>query len=201
MPTNEDGVEVNEDGSEITPEQLETSDWTSVLKLMEKDNVKSLDMETLAPTSVPHNIPYLEVYRTDEVYFKEYQSPFLSNSGNTTLEPTTEEITTDANATAENSGKITASNVGDKMGAKGGGNNVKSSKTKNSKLSDEILSIVKKNYKSTANYKTLVNRYMSANATKNSISAVTKRSSIHLEASVNPSTVNSAILDVKKKYK
>lgn len=191
MPTNEEGVEVNDDGSEITPEQLETSDWTNVLKLMDKDNVKPLDMETLAPTSIPHNIPYLEVYRTDEVYFKDYESSFLSNSGNTTLEPIEGESVTDANATMENSARITASNVGD---------SVKSSKTKNSKMAKEILSVVENNYKKSAYFDTLVERYMTARANKLSINAVTERSYKHLKDSSSVSSLDDAILRIKKKY-
>lgn len=84
MPINQDGVEVNSDGSEITPEQQETRNWTQVVELETNNIVKPLDMDVLAPKSVPHNIPYLEVYRTDELYAKDYVSPFMTPPSNTT---------------------------------------------------------------------------------------------------------------------
>lgn len=83
MPTNQDGEEVNADGSPITPEQEETSDWTQVLELSRKSKVKPLSIDYLAPNCVPITIPYLEVYRTDEMYFKAYESPFCSATTST----------------------------------------------------------------------------------------------------------------------
>lgn len=78
MPTNDEGKLVNEDGTPITQEQQETYDWDEVIKLHSSSNLKPYSMEELATTSVPHNIPYLEVYMTDELYYKEYKSPYLS---------------------------------------------------------------------------------------------------------------------------
>ena len=79
MPVNQDGEEVNEDGSPITDEQKETHDWTEVIQLKDKSTVKPYSIEELATTSVPHNVPYLEVYRTNEVMYREYKSPYLSD--------------------------------------------------------------------------------------------------------------------------
>lgn len=56
----------------------ETSDWTLVEKLNNLSKVKPYDIEVLATSKVPHNIPYLEVYRTDELYYEPYVSPYLS---------------------------------------------------------------------------------------------------------------------------
>lgn len=79
MVVNQDGEEVNSDGTLITPEQQETHDFTEVIELHNKTKVKPYSIEELATSSVPHNIPYLEVYRTDELYYEEYESPFASD--------------------------------------------------------------------------------------------------------------------------
>ncbi len=60
------------------PKDQETSDWTDVDKL-EKNHATPYSIEKLATNKVPHNIPYLEVYRTDELYYQPYTSPFLSS--------------------------------------------------------------------------------------------------------------------------
>lgn len=78
MPVNQDGEDVNPDGSPITPEQQETHDWTEVIELHNKSKVKPYSINELATNSVPTNIPYLEVYRTDELFYEEYKSPFLT---------------------------------------------------------------------------------------------------------------------------
>lgn len=191
MPTNSEGVEVNEDGSEITPEQLETSDWTRVVELENRNKVKPLDMEVLAPTSVPHNIPYLEVFRTDEVYYKDYESPFMSVGETSSTESTTSSEEDGEQSSEEN---VTQTSSGDAH------NEGHSSKTKNAKLSNELRNVIKKYFKNTANVNTLVNRYMSARTSKTSIGSVTNRSSVHLKSNVSPSEVNGAIYKVKHKY-
>ena len=72
----------NEQNQEVTdPKDEETSDWTEVLELERKARMqKPYDIEVLATSKVPHNIPYLEVYRTDELYYEPYVSPYLSVS-------------------------------------------------------------------------------------------------------------------------
>ena len=79
MPVNQDGEEVNPDGTPITEEQQETHDFTEVIELHNKTKVKPYSIEELATSSVPHTIPYLEVYRTNEVMYREYKSPYLSD--------------------------------------------------------------------------------------------------------------------------
>ena len=79
MVVNQDGEEVNSDGTPITPEQEETHDFTEVIELHNRAKVKPYSIEELATSSVPQNIPYLEVFRTDELFYEEYSSPFLSS--------------------------------------------------------------------------------------------------------------------------
>lgn len=62
----------------LDPKDKETSDWTDIDKL-EKSKATPYSVEKLATSKVPHNIPYLEVYRTDELYYQPYTSPFLSS--------------------------------------------------------------------------------------------------------------------------
>lgn len=84
MPVNSDGETVDRNGEAIDPKDLETANWLDVEALKLNDNVKPLKIETLAPTCVPINIPYFEAYRTDELYYKEYESPFLSSTSDST---------------------------------------------------------------------------------------------------------------------
>lgn len=67
-----------EEEEKTDPKDQETSDWTQVNDLTSKSLVKPYDIETLATSKIPHNIPYLEVYRTDELYYQSYVSPYLS---------------------------------------------------------------------------------------------------------------------------
>ena len=41
---------------------------------------KPHSMEEIVPSSVPLIIPYLEIYRTNELEYVEYQSPFLNQN-------------------------------------------------------------------------------------------------------------------------
>ena len=61
MPINQEGVEVNEDGTPITDEQKETSDWTQVIELNNKTSVKPYSVDVMVTNKVPHNIPFLDV--------------------------------------------------------------------------------------------------------------------------------------------
>lgn len=70
--------EVVQNGEVSDPKDDETSDWTEVNTLKNNTKVKPYDIELLATSKVPHNIPYLEVYRTDELYYEPYTSPYLS---------------------------------------------------------------------------------------------------------------------------
>lgn len=202
MPVNKDGVEVNDDGSEITPEQLETSDWTNVLKLEDNVNAKALSIEVLAPSTVPHTIPYLEVYRTDEAFFKEYVSPLLSNTGNTTFEEPTEALGTDALSEEEQSGQITARNVGSNVSGGGNSSNreTHSSKTKTQKLATELESVLRNYYKSSTNFKVLVQRYINAKSNRLSISVVNGRSANNLKKGTDVKAMTNSILRIKHKY-
>ena len=67
-----------EEEEKTDPKDQETSDWTNVNDLTKKSLVKPYSIDTLATSKVPHNIPYLEVYRTDELYYQSYVSPYLS---------------------------------------------------------------------------------------------------------------------------
>ena len=184
MPINDEGVEVNEDGSPVTPEQMETANWAPVQELHNKTKLKPYSMEEMATTSVPHNIPYLEIYRSDELYYQEYKSSFLSNEGNTTLEtPSDEELSkekTDEEKTPTDPKYTT--------------------KDKNSKLNNELKGMIVSKFKNTANYDTLVSRYMDCNNDKKCIDAVTERSKKHLKDGVHVSDVGDPILKIKEKY-
>lgn len=261
MPVNANGEEVNQDGSEITPEQQETSDWTQVVALNQKTKVKPLDISVLAPNVIPHNIPYLEVFRTDELYAKDYVSPFMtppssttgdnsesggesgsdssssSDSGSLKSEITSivENHITVSNSKKEqyvnrlvnantnwtniakivNGHKIKGNATQDtvirailkaKQKANIGSNSnlnhdtPHSSKTKNTKLSTELHNILKNHYKKTSNFTTLINRYMGCKTNKLAIAIVTGKSSNNLKKGTDVSSLNNAILRVKRKY-
>lgn len=269
MPINQDGEEVNPDGTPITEEQQETHDFTEVIELHNKTKVKPYSIEELATSSVPHNIPYLEVYRTDELFYEEYKSPFLSDisvgdgssdggdgssdggdgsgdSGGTVLWTELANIVNahitvssgmknqyiqrlrdaDTNWTAiakivnghkifgnatqdtviraimnakKNASSSSSSGSGGSSGSSGYAPSY-SSKNKNKLLSNSIEIVVRNNFKKTANVKTLVKRYLNCKTNRESIGSVTNRSSVHLKASVKPSTVNDAIYKLKHKY-
>ena len=273
MPVNQDGVEVNEDGTPITDEQKETSDWTQVIELNNKTSVKPYSVNAMVTNTVPHNIPFLEVYRTDELYYKEYESPFSSASDSmsgselgedTSVGNGTDGTGTDSGSSSSSGGSngsalwteivtIVNNHIEVSSGKKNqyvsrlvkananwtaiakivnghrikgnanqntvisailkaktrkysnssGSNSSKgdsSGKVRSKKLNQELRNIVKRYFKKTANVTTLVNRYMSAKTSRDSIGAVTNRSSVHLKNSVSPSTVNSAVYNAKHRY-
>ena len=191
MPVNQDGEEVNEDGSPITDEQKETHDWTDVITLHNNSKVKPYSIEELATSSVPHTIPYLEVYRTNEVMYRPYKSPYLteistSDSGDSENSASDDSASTDESQSTQSSSSSNAPQY--------------STKSKNKRLSNELKIIVKNNFKKEANHKTLINRYMSCKTNKEAIGSVTNHSSVWLKSSVSPSSVNTAVYNVKHKY-
>ena len=189
MPVNDEGVEVNEDGTPVTPEQMETANWAPVQELHNKSKLRPYSMEEMATTSVPHNIPYLEIYRSDELYYQEYKSSFLSNEGNTALEtPSAEEEAKDK------------SDDGKAKEEKAPTDPKYTSKTKNTQLNNELKGMIVSKFKNTANYDTLVSRYMDCNNDKKCIDAVTNRSKKHLKDGVSVSDVGEPILKIKEKY-
>lgn len=271
MPVNQDGVEVNADGTPVTDEQKETSDWTQVIELNNKTSVKPYSVNAMVTNTVPHNIPFLEVYRTDELYYKEYESPFSSVSDSMSGSELGED--TSMGTTTNDTGGTSSSSSGGSSGTalwteivtivnnhievssgkknqyvsrlvkananwtaiakivnghriKGNANqntvisailkaktrrysnssgsssskSDSSGKVRSKKLNQELRNIVKRYFKKSANVTTLVNRYMSAKTSKESIGAVTNRSSVHLKSSVYPSTVNNAVYNVKHRY-
>lgn len=258
MVVNSEGEEVNTDGSPITPEQQETHDWTEVIELHNKTKVKPLSIDVLATNTVPQNIPYLEVYRTDELYYQEYKSPYSSDisvtdgsgdsSGDSGSSDSSDgsgsslwtelanivnnhitvssgkkdqyiqrlrdaDNTWTAIAKIVNGHKIFGNATQDTVirailnakknsssGSSGVSSAKHSSKTKNDKLSKELKTIVKNNFKKNVNVTTMVNRYMGCKTNKDSIKSVTNHSSVWLKESVKPSTVNNAVYNAKHKY-
>lgn len=200
MVVNSEGVEVNQDGSEITPEDKETSDWTQVLELSQKDNVKPLDIEVLAPSSVPHNIPYFEVYRTDELYAKDYISPFMTLPSDSTSgddENDGGESNSDNGDNGNNGGSSSSNN-----GSSSSSNNYDtphSSKTKNQKLHDEILNVVKNNYKD-GDFSKITNLYITAKTSKTHIAGVTVLCKRHLKDGNTGTSLTNSIYKIKRKY-
>ena len=198
MPVNQDGVEVNPDGTQVTDEQRETSDWSQVIELHQKSNVKPYDISILATNTVPINIPYLEVYRTDELYYKDYESPFSSTS-----EQVTDGINSgDDTETTDGTGTDTSSQTssgGSKVNDKGKQSS-SSGKVKTQNIKSEILRIVKIYYKSSANYNAITNRYMLCKNDKKFIAGVTALHQKHLKKKDTAPSVVRAILNAKKKY-
>ena len=181
MPNND-----NDDSSNTPTEQQETSDWTEVLKLNEKSDVEPLSVKVLAPNVVPHNIPYLEVYRTDELYAKDYVSPFMT--------PPSTSTTTDgggSESSGDGGGSSSQSNMHDSP---------HSSKNKNKNLSRDLENILRNHYKKTTNFPVLIKRYLNCKTNKASIEAVHKRSFKNLKPGTDMASLTSAILKVKRKY-
>lgn len=47
----------------------------------ELDNLEDLNsIQDFTPIGTPLTVPYFEVYRTDELYYQEYVSPYLNQS-------------------------------------------------------------------------------------------------------------------------
>lgn len=247
------------------PKDQETSDWTDIKKLANKSNVKPYSIETLATSKVPHNIPYLEVYRTDELYYQPYTSPFLSSgvdgttsaggggsdssgsgggSGSSVLWTELSKIVADyyprstnkdywiGELRKANNNWASVANVVNKMGgdkdkqntvirkvletkkkfpydsqagqlalsSKSIADKVYSSKSGVEKLRNALLETVRKYYKSGIHHSVIVNRYMEAENSRVSIGARTLVFRKYLKSGITPSTVNKAVLDVKKKY-
>ena len=197
MVVNSEGEEVNEDGTPLNDEQQETHDWTEVIELHNKTKLKPYSIEELATSSVPHNIPYLEVYRTDELWYKEYHSPYGSD------------VSVTDSSTSTSSESDTGSDGGDESSSSSSGGSASSSrgvvpkyssKTKNGKLKDELKNIVKNNFKKEANHTSLVNRYMECKTNKLIIAGVTGWSSKWLKDGVNVKELNNSIYNAKHKY-
>lgn len=166
-------------------ESENTFDWTDVIKLHKDSLEKPYSIDKLATSEVTHVIPYLEVYRTDEVLFRPYISPYLTTSNN--VEETDEESSSSSDEGSSDSSDIDL-------------NPPQSILKKNEKLSNELKKIVKKYFRKEVNVTTMVARYMDCDANKESISTVTKHSSVWLKLETTPSTLNNEVLDAKKKY-
>ena len=156
------------------------------------NTVKPYTIEELTAKGVPQTIPYLEVYRTDEVFYRPYTSPYLAGVSTTGTDNTTDSSSED---TEESSGSSTNDNS-----TSNGIAPKYSSKNKNTKLKSEIKTIVKNNFKEKANQDTLVKNYMNSKTTKEAIGSVTNHSSVWLKDEVSPSSVNDAIYRIKHKY-
>ena len=271
MPINQDGVEVNEDGTPITDEQKETSDWTQVIELNNKTSVKPYSVDVMVTNKVPHNIPFLEVYRTDQLYYKEYESPFSSASdsmmGSELGEDTSMGASSDGTGADSGGSSSSSSNGGTALwtdivtivnnhievssGKKNqyvsrlvkadnnwtaiakivNGHRIKgnanqntvisailkakknksqnktttnkgdsSGKARTTKLQKQITTIVKRYYKSSANVKTITQRYMECKTNKVFIASVTGRHTKHLKSTQNVKSLNNAIYNAKHKY-
>lgn len=176
-------------------EQEETSDWTDVIELHNKSKLKPYSIEELATSSITHTIPYLEVYRTDELWYEEYESPFLGGSGDST------------GTSSDESGDGTGSSSGDSgSGGSNGGNNgnntpTYSSKSKNGRLKSELKSLVNNYYKKGANHNTLITRYMDCKNNMVIIAGVTAWSNKWLKSGVNVKQLNTSVYKLKLKYK
>lgn len=271
MPVNQDGVEVNADGTPVTDEQKETSDWTQVIELNNKTSVKPYSVNAMVTNTVPHNIPFLEVYRTDELYYKEYESPFSSASDSMSGSELGED--TSMSTTADGTGGTSSSSSGGSSGTalwteivtivnnhievssgkknqyvsrlvkananwtaiakivnghhiKGNANqntvisailkaktrrysnssgtssskSDSSGKARTTKLQKQITTIIKRYYKSSANVKTITQRYMECKTNKVFIASVTGIHSKHLKSTQNVKSLNNAIYNAKHKY-
>lgn len=205
MPVNEEGVEVNEDGTPVTPEQRETYDWDTVLKLHSKSNdVKPYSIDELATNKVPHNIPYLEILRTDELYYEEYKSPFLSEidvgSGSSSESGDAESEDNGTEGTEESGGDASssASKFSTRAGAQISNSPKHSTKTKNAKLNNALKSIVKSNFKSKTD--TITKFYMQCKTNKISIGVVTTTYAVYLKNQKNAKNVTNAVYNAKHRY-
>lgn len=171
MPINSDGEEVNIDGSPVTEEQNETSDWTQVIALNQNSNVKPLSIDVLAPNTVPQNIPYLEVYRTDELYAKDYVSPFMTPPSSST--------------SGDSSNNVD-------------GNNSEESSSDNDSLKNEITTIVDNHIiVSSGKKEQYINRLVKAKANWTNIAKIVNGHKI--KGNATQDTVIRAILKAKQK--
>lgn len=178
MPVNQDGVEVNEDGTPITDEQKETSDWTQVIELNNKTSVKPYSVNAMVTNTVPHNIPFLEVYRTDELYYKEYESPFSSASDSMS-----------GSELGEDTSVGTGTDGGSGESSSSGGSN-------GSALWTEIVNIVNNHIEVGSGKKNqYVSRLVKANANWTAIAKIVNGHRI--KGNANQNTVISAILKAK----
>ena len=208
MPVNQDGEEVNQDGTPITDEQKETSDWTQVIELNQKSTVKPYDINILATNTIPTNIPYLEVFRTDELYFKDYESLFSSTSepvtggadGSINTGSSDETSGGDASSQTSSSNGGSSSSSSNSKHKNKGKTSSSSGKVRTNKLKSEITNLVKKYYKKSANVTTITNRYMNCRTDKVFIASVTMLHYKHLKSTQNLHSLNEAIYNAKHKY-
>ena len=190
-----DGEDINNEGTQANEEQEETHDWTDVIELHNKSKLKPYSIEELATSSVPHTIPYLEVYRTDELYYEEYESPFLSVSSSSDTSSDSESGTDEEGSSSSGDGSSSGGTTG------GNGNTPRySSQTKNSRLRNELQSVVNKYYKKQANHTTLVNRYMNCKNNKIVIAGITAWSNKWLKSRNNVKQLNTSVYNIKRKY-
>ena len=159
-----------EEEEKTDPKDQETSDWTNVNDLTKKSLVKPYSIDTLATSKVPHNIPYLEVYRTDELYYQSYVSPYLSVGDGTS-----------------------STDGGDGSTGDGSGANVSNEST----LWTDLSKIVWKYYPASKKKDYWIGRFRDANSTWSSVAIVVNSLGGDKD---KQNKVIREVLDVKKKY-
>ncbi|MBP5422956.1 MAG: hypothetical protein J6Y78_11000 [Paludibacteraceae bacterium] len=175
-----------------------TFDWTDVLKLYEDSIEKPYSIDKLATSEVTHVIPYLEVYRTDEVLFRPYISPYLSTSNNTSDSgEDSDSSSEDSDSSSDGSSTEESSN---NTNTNSNTTPAHSSLKKNEKLSKELEKVVKKFFKKSVNVSTMVKRYMECDTNKWSILSITNHSKVWLINGLEPLVVTEAVYVVKRKY-
>ena len=96
MPENVDNTTSNRLGKDITKEIQ-----------VNPEDVKICDVEELAPSSSPITVPYLEIYRTNELEYIPYISPYnvgvgAGSSDDSSSDTGSDTMTTDENNTGDN---------------------------------------------------------------------------------------------------
>ena len=128
-------VKNDEDKVENTTSDGTGKDITDELK--DADEVKIYTIEELVPSSVPITVPYLEIYRTNELEYIPYMSPYnvgvgASSSDDSGSSDSGSEDGSSDESSSDSSGSSSSSSGGSSSSSSGGSSSGRSSSSSSS---------------------------------------------------------------------
>lgn len=170
------------------------------------NNVSMRDLlDKYCPSSTPVLVPYLEVYRTDELYYKDY----VSELNNMSSDDSDSELAT----STDTSNSATGSDKGSGSGGGGGGvlgspttsrktisKNEQQRRVKNKNHEEALRKAIKETYNNKANVNGLIRRYKSAGTNFKECNYIAMRYPHWLKKSSNFTTTALLMVGINKKF-
>ena len=156
------------------------------------DNLEE-SIEKYCPSNCPILIPYMEVYRTDEMSYVDYESPMNKANSSSTSSSSNENTTTTTDGDAENSDGTSASSSSSSSKSKSSSSSKTTTNTKGQKLYTALATEIPKYFKSGVNVNTLVNRYRNCGGKLFCVYKITVKSKVWLKSGYKPEKVANII--------